>query len=84
MHVKPKSPETMKPEMSVEMASFKGLHAPGALDHSLCGMAPEAFDTGDSVEPIVFARRGEIVTCSTCRAAMDYIRNNFNRYRYVG
>jgi len=74
----------MKPEMSVEMAVFKGIHAPGTVEHSLCGMAPEAFETGDSEEPIVFAGPDELVTCPTCRAAMDHIRRNFNRYRYVG
>jgi hypothetical protein len=63
---------------------FDGTHAPGRIEHSLCGMAPDAFDTGDSERPIVFAMPGELVTCPSCRAEMDHVRANFRRYRYVG
>ena len=67
-----------------ELAEFRGLHGQGRLEHSLCGFAPEAFETGDSEERIVFAEPGEIVTCPACRAEINHVRNKFKRYRYGG
>lgn len=58
------------------------LHAEGEQEHSLCGMAFDAFESGDAEEPIVFAKKGEIVTCEECRAHIDYVRKNFIRYIY--
>lgn len=70
--------------MDEEMDGFKGVNAPGRLEHTLCGFAPEAFESGDSDEPIVFADVGDQVTCRTCRSEIDFIRRNFSRYRYTG
>lgn len=69
---------------SSELGDFKGLHAHGRLERTLCGFAPEAFESGDSEQPIVFAEPGQVVTCRICRAEIDHIRANFNRYRYTG
>lgn len=57
-------------------------HAEGEQEHSLCGMAFDAYDSGDSDEEIIFAGDGETVTCPQCRAHLDYIRSHFRRYRY--
>ena len=69
--------------MDEELDGFMGVHAPGRLEHTLCGFAPEAFESGDSEEPIVFAAPGELITCKTCRAEIDHVRKRFNRYRYT-
>ena len=58
-------------------------HAPGQQEHSLCGLAPDAFESGDVDEPVVFAEAGEMVTCKDCRSAIDWARQNFRRYRYL-
>ena len=59
-----------------------GLHAEGEQEHSLCGMAFDAYDSGDADEPIVFAKPGEIVTCKHCRAHIDFVRRKYRAYRY--
>jgi len=59
------------------------LHAEGEQEHSLCGMAFDAFDTGDADEQIVFAKDGETVTCPDCRDAIDFVRRYYKRgYKY--
>lgn len=59
------------------------LHAEGEVEHSLCGMAFDAFDSGDSDEPIIFAKDGEVVTCAPCREHLDFVRRYYKRYRYT-
>jgi hypothetical protein len=59
------------------------VHAHGLQEHSLCGLAPEAFETGDHSCQVVFAQQREQVTCKHCRAAIDYIRANYRGYRYA-
>jgi hypothetical protein len=58
------------------------LHGEGQQEHSLCGMAFDAFDSGDAEEPIIFAKSGEVVTCQECRAELDFVRRAYCRYRY--
>lgn len=58
-------------------------HAEGEQEHALCGLAFDAYDSGDEDQPVVFAEAGETVTCPDCRAAIDYVRSNFRGYRYV-
>lgn len=60
-----------------------GKCAPGSVEHSLCGWAPEAFESGDANGPVVFARAGEVVTCAMCRAQIDHIRKNFKHYKFT-
>ena len=60
------------------------VHGCGRLEHSLCGLAFDAFETGDHEEPVVFAKRGEMVTCVSCRAELDHVREFFKGYRYAG
>lgn len=62
---------------------FGEVHAPGHQEHSLCGLAPEAFDSGDHYEPVQFADPGEQVTCTMCREVIDHVRQHFRRYRYA-
>ena len=39
----------------------------GDGEFTVCGMAFDAHESGDSDEPIVFAGAGEAVTCHECR-----------------
>jgi len=57
-------------------------HAEGEQEHSLCGMAFDAFESGDSDEEIVFAKSGDMVTCEDCKRHIDFVMNNFSSYRY--
>jgi hypothetical protein len=60
-------------------------HAEGLQEHSLCGLAFDAFDTGDYEEPVVFAKTGQRVTCERCREHIDWVRDNFTKtYGYTG
>ena len=61
----------------------EGRCAPGPQEHSLCGWAPDAFESGDAEGPVVFAGAGETVTCKGCIAVIRYVRDNFMRYRYA-
>jgi hypothetical protein len=55
------------------------LHAESG-EFTLCGMAFDAYDSGDADEPIVMAQPRELVTCAECRAVIDYARR-FKGYR---
>jgi len=55
--------------------------APGMLEHTLCGSAFDAYESGDLDEPIIFAKKGEIVTCPECKLEIDYIKKTFNGYQ---
>ena len=59
------------------------LHGEGQQEHSLCGMAFDAFDSGDADEPIIFAKSGEVVTCPECRAELDFVRRCYRKYCYA-
>lgn len=52
-------------------------------EFTMCGMAFDAFESGDADAPIVFAERGETVTCKDCRDAIDHVRKSFKRYRVI-
>jgi hypothetical protein len=56
--------------------------APGVQEHSLCGLAPDAYESGDWDRPVVFAEAGQHVTCEQCRATLTYARKNFSRWVY--
>ena len=63
------------------MSARVPLCAPGRQEHALCGYAADAFESGDADRPIVFAGPGETVTCQECRAAIDWVRETFSKYR---
>ena len=65
------------------MSAEHEVHAPGPQEHSLCGLAPEAFNSGDHYEPVVFASDLQSVTCTHCRAQIDHVRKHFKGYRYA-
>ena len=52
------------------------LHAenPVMSEYTLCGMAFDAYASGDSEEPISFACGNEAITCKHCRRAVTEIR----------
>lgn len=57
-------------------------HADSAInsEFTMCGVAYDAFDTGDAEEPIVFAKDGETVTCTDCRRVINHAKK-FKSYR---
>lgn len=57
------------------------IHAHGPHEHSLCGLAPEAFESGDHDEPVVFAKPNQTVTCASCRLVIDHVRDCFKGYK---
>lgn len=57
------------------------VHAPGRMEHALCGLSFDAHQSGDADEPVVFAMPGELVTCNLCRLEIDHVRETFRRYR---
>jgi hypothetical protein len=61
------------------------VHAPGngQGEHSLCGLAFDAYETGDVDDPVIFATAGGLVTCPECRALINYIRESFRRFRFT-
>ncbi len=58
------------------------LHAEGEQEHSLCGMAFDAYSSGDAEEEIIFAKPGETVTCADCKRHIDFVRKHYKGYRY--
>ena len=61
-----------------------GRCAPGTQEHTLCGWAFDAFESGDADAPVVFAQPGETVTCLECLAVIRYVRSSFKGNRYLG
>ncbi|WOB06505.1 hypothetical protein [Piscinibacter gummiphilus] len=59
----------------------KEVHAYGPQEHSLCGLAPEAYESGDHHETVVFAEPGQVVNCELCRQFIDHVRDSFKGYR---
>jgi hypothetical protein len=51
-------------------------------EYTLCGLAFDAYESGDHHELVVEARPGELVTCKECRAAIDHARSQFKGYRF--
>lgn len=48
---------------------------PGAgQEYSVCGLAIDAYESGDESEPVLFANAGEVVTCRLCREIVGEIR----------
>ncbi len=41
---------------------------------TMCGMAFDAHDSGDSDEPIIFAKSRQRITCDDCRRCIDHAR----------
>lgn len=54
--------------------------AAGGAEYTACGLAFDAYDSGDHSDPIEFAKSGEIVTCADCREAIDHFRK-YIKYR---
>ena len=61
------------------------IHAPDTItggEYTLCGIAFDAYESGDSDELIVFVQPFETITCEQCRTAIKYVRDNFRWYQY--
>lgn len=67
-----------------ESKRVSGRHAPGTHEHSLCGMAFDAYESGDSEDPVLFAEPGQLVTCASCKDQLDHARKSFKGYRFIG
>ncbi len=59
------------------------LHASSWLGdgRTLCGLADEAGETEDDVEPVRYAEVGKTVTCAECIACIKYCQDGFT-YKY--
>jgi len=55
------------------------VHAHGPAEHSLCGIAFDAFDSGDLDEREVYAARGRPVTCAMCLQMIEHVYDGFTR-----
>lgn len=68
------------------MGLNKDVHAPGSIsgEFMLCGLAFDAFDSGDAEEPVRWTAPRQIVTCEQCRQVLDHVRSQFRGYRYTG
>lgn len=54
------------------------LHLKGPLaggEYTACGVAFDAFLTGDADEPIIVAPPGQVATCTECRAVVNYYKS---------
>jgi len=49
-------------------------------DYTMCGLALDAYESGDESEPVVMAAPGELITCKGCRAVIAYFKD-FKGYR---
>lgn len=49
-------------------------------EFTLCGLAYDAYESGDEQEPVIFAAPGAVVTCKDCRAVINHCRA-FRGYR---
>lgn len=49
-------------------------------EFTLCGLACDAFESGDADKPVTFAAPGEIVTCKECRDVIYHVKT-FRGYR---
>ena len=61
-------------------------HAPGVLAggaFALCGLALDAYESGDAGEPVGMAEDGEVVTCPACRRVIEHVRAYFPGERYA-
>jgi len=55
------------------------IHADGPGEFALCGLAFDAFDSGDVPEKLVYAQAGEKVTCEICRQFISHVYEAFTR-----
>ena len=46
-------------------------------EFTLCGDAFDAYESGDSERPIIFAKQGERVNCEQCLIVIIEIRNTY-------
>ena len=57
------------------MSMVKHAQNPAAgAEFTVCGLAFDAYNSADADAPVLFAKPGEVVTCSECRKAVKEIR----------
>lgn len=44
-------------------------------DYTMCGLASDAYESGDESAPVVIAGPGELITCKGCRAVIAYYKS---------
>lgn len=47
-------------------------------EYTLCGLAFDAYESGDHPEPVIEANPGQIVNCEECRKAIDFAKRFIN------
>lgn len=53
------------------------VHAHGPGEHALCGIAFDAFESGDLDEQEIYAEKGRPVTCAMCLQMIEHIHESF-------
>lgn len=48
---------------------------PSMREYSLCGVAYDAFDTGDAESPVAIAKKGQTITCPDCRNVIAEVKS---------
>lgn len=71
-------------ERTEEPESKEAVHAcdtsAAGSEFTVCGLAFDAYHSGDADHPVVMAEPGEVVTCEACRRTIDFMKT-FKRYR---
>jgi len=57
---------------------------PGDGEHMLCGLAFDAYESGDEAVPVIQAQNGETITCPHCRRALSEVRAWYRGFCFVG
>lgn len=56
-------------------------HAGGIIaggEYALCGLAFDAFESGDHDTPVIEAKPEQLVTCIECRKSIDHAKSFIN------
>jgi hypothetical protein len=56
------------------------VHADDGNEYTVCGLAFDAYDSGDAAEPVVMAEEGQVYTCENCRRVIAWHRM-FKRHK---
>ena len=54
-------------------------HADGPNEHTLCGLAFDAHESGDLEEAVQYAAPGKPVRCALCLRMIEHVYENFTK-----
>jgi hypothetical protein len=61
------------------MSTKSEVHAHGPNEHTLCGLAFDAYESGDTDAEPEYAERGRPVTCDLCLQLIEHVYCAFTR-----